>query len=154
VPLVVVDVPNVWAPWTKQTLTHADTVVLTATPELASLRNAKNLVDFLKAARPNDRPPLLVINQVGVSKRPEIPVAEFAKALGVEPTIVIPYDAVIFGTASSNGQMAVEVNAKSKVAESLAILAELIAGRETPVKSGGKYSLMPILNRLPKLRKN
>ena len=153
VPLVVVDVPNVWAPWTKQTLVHADTVVITATPELASLRNAKNLVDFLKAARPNDRPPLLVINQAGVQKRPEIPVAEFAKALGVEPAVVIPFDAVIFGTASSNGQMPSEVNAKSKVTEAIETLAQTIAGREQTAKPS-KFSLAPFLSKLPKLRKN
>ncbi len=153
VPLVVVDVPNVWAQWTKQTLMQADTVVITVTPELASLRNAKNLMDFLKAARPNDRPPLLVINQVGVQKRPEIPVAEFAKALGIEPSIVIPYDAVIFGTASSDGKMAAEVNAKSKVTEAIQALAQLIAGRE-PAARPGKFSLKPLLSKLPKLRKN
>lgn len=153
VPLVVVDVPTVWAPWTKQTLVHADTVVITATPELASLRNAKNLVDFLKAARPNDRPPLLVINQAGVQKRPEIPVAEFAKALGVEPTVVIPFDAVIFGTASSNGEMPSEVNAKSKVTEAIETLAQTIAGREQTAKPS-KFSLAPFLSKLPKLRKN
>ena len=93
VPYVIVDVPNIWAPWTKSTLVQADEVVITATPELASLRNAKNLIDLLKAARPNDRPPRLVLNQVGVPKRPEIPVADFAKALGIEPAIVIPFDA-------------------------------------------------------------
>jgi len=153
VPLVVVDMPNVWAPWTKQTLMHADTVVITASPELASLRNAKNLVDFLKAARPNDRPPLLVLNQVGVQKRPEIPVAEFAKALGIEPTVVIPYDAAIFGTASSNGQMVSEVNAKSKVTEAIEVLAQIIAGREQAAKPS-KFSLAPFLSKLPKLRKN
>ena len=82
---VVVDVPNMWAPWIKYTLVQADDVVITATPELASLRNAKNLIDLLKQARPNDNAPRLILNQVGVPKRPEIPVAEFAKALGVEP---------------------------------------------------------------------
>ncbi len=152
VPLVVVDVPNVWAPWTKQTLVHADTVVITATPELASLRNGKNLVDFLKAARPNDRPPLLIMNQVGVPKRPEIPVAEFAKALGMEPTVIIPYDAAIFGTASSNGQMVAEVNAKSKITEAMKAMAQLIAGREPSAKAS-KFSLAPFLNKLPKLGK-
>src|SRR5262249_38412473 len=38
VPCVIVDVPNMWAPWIKYTLLHADEVVITATPELASLR--------------------------------------------------------------------------------------------------------------------
>ena len=85
VPCIVVDVPNMWAPWIKYTLIHADQVIITATPELASLRNAKNLIDLLKQARPNDAAPKLILNQVGVPKRPEIPAAEFAKAIGVRP---------------------------------------------------------------------
>ena len=153
VPLVIVDVPNIWAPWTKQTLVQADTVVITATPELASLRNGKNLVDFLKAARPNDRPPLLVINQVGIQKRQEIPVAEFSKTLGIEPCAVIPYDAGLFGTASSNGQMAAEVSPKSKAAEAMQAMAQLIAGRDPTVKAS-KFSLAPFFSKLPNLRKN
>ena len=92
VPNVIVDVPNIWSPWTKHVLVQADDVIITATPELACLRNAKNLIDMLKAARPNDNPPRLVLNQVGVPKRPEIPVGEFSKALGITPTVVIPFD--------------------------------------------------------------
>ena len=90
VPYVVVDVPNMWAPWIKFTLVQADDVIITATPELASLRNAKNLIDLLKQSRPNDKAPRLILNQVGVPKRPEIPVADFAKALGVEPSLDHP----------------------------------------------------------------
>ena len=140
VPCVIVDVPNMWAPWIKYTLMHADEVVITATPELASLRNAKNLVDLLKHGRPNDRPPRLVMNQLGIPKRPEIPVADFAKALSLEPALTIAYDAQTFGTASSNGQMLAEVSAKAKAAEAVAALAQSLLGQEKPVKPS-KFSL-------------
>ena len=50
-------------------------------PDLANLRNAKNLLDLLKAARPNDRRPSYCLNQVGIPKRPEIKPADFAKAV-------------------------------------------------------------------------
>ena len=53
-PLLVLDIPHVWNGWTKNTLMQADEVVITATPELANLRNTKNLVDMLKKLRPND----------------------------------------------------------------------------------------------------
>ncbi len=152
VPLVVVDVPNVWTPWSKLTLTQADEVIITATPELASLRNAKNLIDFLKAARPNDRPPHLVLNQVGVLKRPEIPVSEFARAIGVEPTVIVPYDCMSFGTASSNGQMIFDVAPRSKAAEALSSLAQQLSGLEPPAKSG-KFSLAPLMKSFAGLRK-
>jgi pilus assembly protein CpaE len=146
VPLVIVDVPNLWAAWTKYTLVHADDVVITATPELASLRNAKNMFDVLKAARPNDAVPKLVLNQVGVPKRPEIPVAEFAKALGVEPLAVFPYDPQVFGTASSNGQMIIEVAPKSRAAEVVNSLASQLFGREAP-KAAAKFSLFSSLRK-------
>ena len=57
IPCIVVDVPNMWAPWIKYTLLHADQVVVTATPDLASLRNTKNIIDLMKLSRPNDLPP-------------------------------------------------------------------------------------------------
>jgi pilus assembly protein CpaE len=141
VPVVVVDVPNMWAPWIKYTLLQADEVIITATPELASLRNTKNLVDLLKGARPNDRPPRLILNQVGVAKRPEIPVADFAKAVGLEPALTISYDAQVFGTASSNGQMLAEISPKSKPAEAIAQLAQVLMGQEKQVKAA-KSSLL------------
>jgi pilus assembly protein CpaE len=140
VPCVVVDVPNMWAPWIKHTLLQADEVVITATPELASLRNTKNLVDLLKQSRPNDRPPRLVMNQVGIPKRPEIPVADFAKAINLDPALTIAYDAHTFGTAASNGQMLAEVSAKAKSAEAVAVLAQILLGQEKPAKLS-KFSL-------------
>lgn len=152
VPCVIVDVPNMWAPWIKSTLLHADLVVITATPELASLRNTKNLFDMLKQARPNDPPPKIVLNQVGIPKRPEIPAAEFGKAIGAELTCVIPYDGQTFGTAQSNGQMVFEVGPKSKSAEALAGLAQLIAGTEKPAKAA-KFALSSMFDKLPLLRK-
>jgi pilus assembly protein CpaE len=140
VPCVVVDVPNMWAPWIKHTLLQADEVVITATPELASLRNTKNLVDLLKQARPNDRPPRLVMNQIGIPKRPEIPVADFAKAINLDPALTIAYDAHTFGTAASNGQMLAEVSSKAKSAEAVAVLAQMLLGQEKPAKPS-KFSL-------------
>jgi pilus assembly protein CpaE len=76
-PWTAVDVPHLWTAWAKQVVLRADSVVITAAPDLANLRNTKNLVDQLKGSRPNDRPPLLVLNQVGVPKRPEISVKDF-----------------------------------------------------------------------------
>lgn len=152
VPCIVVDVPNVWAPWIKYTLINADQVIITATPELASLRNTKNLVDMLKQARPNDAAPKLVLNQVGIPKRPEIPAAEFGKAVGLDVNCIIPYDAQTFGTAQSNGQMIFEVSAKSKAAEALTAFVQSLAGTDKPAKAS-KLKLPPIFDKLSMLRK-
>jgi pilus assembly protein CpaE len=153
VPNVIVDVPNLWASWTRATLVQADDVIVTATPELAALRNTKNLIDLLKAARPNDRPPRLILNQVGVARRPEIPVGDFARSVGAEPAIVIPFEPQIFGTASSNGQMIAEVGARSKPAELIETFALDLAGRSAaPAKTMERLRL-PFIGRLPSLRK-
>src|ERR1700682_3219596 len=45
VPAVILDLPHGWSAWKKSTLLAADEVVLTAEPDLANLRNAKNLLD-------------------------------------------------------------------------------------------------------------
>lgn len=152
VPCVVVDVPNMWSPWIKYTLMNADEVIITATPELASLRNTKNLVDLLKQGRPNDRPPRLIVNQVGVPKRPEIPAAEFAKAVGLDIACIVPHDPHAFGTAQSNGQMLFEVAPKSKAAEALTSFVQMIAGTDKPAKAA-RMSLPSFLDKLPLLRK-
>lgn len=151
-PFVIVDLPNIWAPWSKHTLTQADDVVIVATPELASLRNTKNLIDNLKASRQNDAPPVLVLNQVGVPKRPEVPAAEFAKAVGVEPSLVIQHDAQLFGTANSNGQMVFEVSDKAPGSQGIADLALKLTGRQPEPKKSG-FSLPPLLSKLKEMRK-
>ena len=80
------------------------------------------------------------MNQVGIPKRPEIPVADFAKAINLDPALTIAYDAHTFGTAASNGQMLAEVSAKAKSAEAVAVLAQILLGQEKPAKPA-KFSL-------------
>ena len=70
VPCIVLDVPHVWTGWARRTLIGADDILIVAAPDLANLRNTKNLVDLLRAARPNDSRPHYCLNQVGVPKRP------------------------------------------------------------------------------------
>jgi len=147
VPWVMVDVPHLWTAWAKEMVLKADHVVLTAMPDLASLRNTKNLVDQLKAARPNDRPPMLVLNQVGVPKRPEIAVKDFCHAIELEPKVVIDFDAQLFGTAANNGQMVEEVSDTSKAAEGFKALANILTDR--PEQKSERSSLLaPLLDRL------
>ena len=128
VPFLVLDLPTLWAPWTKFALQNAEQIVITATPDLASLRNIKNLTDKLIEARPNDPPPMIVVNQIGIPKRPEIKPGEFSKAIGMPITAAIPFDAQSVGSAQTNGQMIGEVAPQSKAAEGIASLAKSIAG--------------------------
>ena len=147
VPWIAVDVPHLWTAWAKQVVLRADFVVLTAIPDLANLRNAKNLIDQMKTTRPNDRPPILVMNQVGVPKRPEISVKDFSQALELEPKAIIDFDAHLFGTAANNGQMIEEISAKSKAAEQFRLLANFLTDR-VEQKTESASLLAPILSRL------
>jgi pilus assembly protein CpaE len=147
VPCIVLDVPHQWTALTRRTLLGADEIVVVAEPELASLRNAKNLLDLARAGRPNDAGARLVLNKVGMAKRPEIGAAEFAKALGVEVTCSVPFDAQLFGTAANNGQMIAEVQAGSKANEAFTQIASLLTGRGEAKRS--KRSLLePLVSKL------
>jgi len=132
-PFVVLDLPHGWNSWTRRMLIASDDLVIVATPDLASLRNTKNMIDLVRLARPNDSPPRLVLNQVGLPGRPEIPIKDFGEALGLAPSIVVPFDAKTFGQAANNGQMIPEVAPKTKVSEGIEQLAQLITRREPPV---------------------
>ncbi|QGM46174.1 AAA family ATPase [Methylocystis heyeri] len=145
-PCTVLDLPHAWTSWARHILIGADEVVIVATPDLANLRNAKTLFDAVRVARPNDRPPKLVLNSVGVPKRPEIAAAEFAKAIEVSPVAVIPFEPKLFGTAANNGQMLAEIEPGSKIVESFDNLARLVMGR-TDLQKSKKSLLGPLLER-------
>src|SRR6201998_29532 len=134
VPCIVLDVPHQWTGWTKQTLVSADDILIVAAPDLANLRNAKNIYDFLKAARPNDHHPHYCLNQVGVPKRPEIKAADFAKALEDDAMAIIPFEPQLFGAAANNGQMIAEISAGHRTAELFRELAQRLTGRSEPKK--------------------
>lgn len=130
VPRVIVDLPHTWNAWSRQVLLAADDIVITATPELACLRNAKNLFELLKQSRANDAPPRVVLNQVGMAKRPEIPLKDFAEAIGADPVLVLPFDPQLFGTAANNGQMLGELKGDARPAAGFRHLAAVLTGRQ------------------------
>jgi pilus assembly protein CpaE len=148
VPCSVLDVPHQWTGWAKQTLVGADDVLIVAAPDLANLRNAKNIYDFLKASRPNDRRPLYCLNQVGVPKRPEIKVKDFAKALESEPIATIPFEPKVFGAAANNGQMLAEISKSHRAAEMFRDLALLLTGRSVSKKPPRSNLLSPLIEKL------
>src|SRR6266851_7241586 len=148
-PCVVLDVPHHWSAWTKRLLIGADDILVVAGPDLANLRNAKNLMDLLRTSRPNDHRPHYCLNQVGVPKRPEISPAYFAKALESDPVAVIPFEPQLFGPAANNGQMISEVSAKHKTAEMFREMAKALTGRAEAKRSRGGL-LSPFLSKLMK----
>jgi pilus assembly protein CpaE len=143
-PCVVVDLPHIWTPWVRQTILSSDDIVVVATPDLASLRNGKALFDLVKQQRPNDPAPRLIINQVGQPKRPEIPVKDFAATMGVEPTLVLPFDPQLYGSAANNAQMLMQMKPNSPTAVSIMKLAERLTGRHA--EPAEQSSVLPFLS--------
>ncbi|QGZ96012.1 AAA family ATPase [Terricaulis silvestris] len=147
-PFVVLDLPHAWSSWIKHTLLAADDAIIVAGPDLASLRNTKNIIDLLKSMRPYDSPPTVVLSMVGVPKRPEIPFKDFAEALGAEPVASIPFDPQLFGMAANNGQMVGEVAPLSKTAIALDALAASLTGRKpVEAKKASFTDKIPFLKR-------
>ncbi|HSM96408.1 MAG TPA: AAA family ATPase [Rhizomicrobium sp.] len=142
-PCVVVDMPHIWTPWVRDALLASDEIVIVATPDLASLRTTKSYVDLLKQNRPNDPPPKLVINQANTPKRPEIPVKDFAETVGITPSLVLPFEPQLYGSAANNGQMLMEVQPRSATADGIRQLAELVTGRAVQAED---RSVLPFLS--------
>jgi pilus assembly protein CpaE len=146
-PCIVLDIPHVWTAWARRMLVGADEIVLVAAPDLANLRNAKSIVDTLRAARPQDAAPHLVMNQMGVPKRPEISLSDFEKAIDLTADAVIPFEPKLFGTAANNGQMIAEIEATHKIAATIAELARVVTGK-SEIRRPSRNILKPFMSRL------
>ncbi|WEX90760.1 AAA family ATPase [Sinorhizobium garamanticum] len=140
---IVVDLPHIWTQWTRKILLEADEIVITATPDLASMRNAKNLIDFLKKARPNDPPPRLVLNKHGTPKLPEVKVKDFVAAVGLQENVSVPFDPQLFGAAANNGKLVIEQAPDSEAGRAMAALAWRVGGtRERRTRQKGLKALL------------
>jgi len=138
-PVVILDIPHAWNAWIRHTLATIDEVVIVAEPDLANLRNAKNLADTIKALRPTEAPPSLVLNKVGLPRRPEINPGEFAASVECELIGQLAFDAALFGTAANNGQMIAEVAANNKINDVYRAIGMHVTGRQA-AHVGGKSS--------------
>jgi pilus assembly protein CpaE len=145
-PCIVLDVPHQWSGWTKRALVGADDILIVAEPDLANLRNTKNMLTVLKAARPNDRPPLYCLNQTRMPKRPEIDARGFTKTIETPPIAAIPFDSRLFGTAANNGQMIAEIAARHRTTAMFLQIAQRLTGRGETKKR--RSLLSPVLKML------
>jgi pilus assembly protein CpaE len=150
VPVIILDIPHAWNAWVRHTLSTIDEVVIVAEPDLANLRNAKNLADTIKALRPTEKAPSLVINKQGVPRRPEISASEFAGSVECGLIGQIGFDPALFGTAANNGQMIAEVSANNKVNEVYRNVGMQVTGRQPTHGTGKSAGLMKLPSFLKK----
>ena len=140
-PLSLLDMPHIWSEWTESVLTQADDVVVTAALDLANLRNAKNLVDFLKSKRPNDPDPIVVLNKVGLSP---IKVEEFSSMMGVDPAVTFAFEPEVFVHASNNGEMITDAKTAGGTIEGMRRIAHRLKTGEYPMAAAGRSSKLSI----------
>jgi len=144
-PFVVLDLPHVWTDWAKIALVSADEVVVVAEPTLVSIRNAKQIADAIRAARPNDATPRMVLNQVGVRRRLEVAPAKCAELLGSPVTTAIPYDAALFSAEQCEGAPIVDRWPRSEVARRIEAVVDAVSGRRSAHRK--KAGLLSFLRR-------
>jgi pilus assembly protein CpaE len=130
VPLVVLDLPHIWAPWVIAALRAADAIAVVSTPTLASLRNTGLLMDTLSKMRPNDPPPLVVLNKTGASTAGEVPPKQRNAALNFPISHEIAYDHRSFGVAEFAGMLICEKGPK-RVTDTIGNLAHELANGST-----------------------
>jgi len=111
-PCIVLDVPHQWSGWTRRALIGADDILIVAAPDLANLRNTKNIFDLLKTSRPNDLGAALLSHQ-SASERPKS-----TQAISPKPSRARRCSDSIrpqmFGSAANNGQMIAEISANHR----------------------------------------
>lgn len=152
VPFTLLDMPRDWRPWARALIARADDIVITAEPDLANLRNAKNIIDAARALRMTAKPPLLVLSKASTPRRPEISARDFANAVDLEPAAVVEFDAQLFGAAANNGLMIGEASPKAKVLELFRALAETLGGKAPAAQQQPPSLIRPLIERLSRRR--
>jgi len=127
---VVLDLPHAWEPWVRAALCEADEVVVVAGPDLASLRNADNLLKLMRSERDQASAPTVVLSMTGLPKRPEIPLKDFAQALKAHPVMTFAFEPELFAAAEADKQTIYEVMPDSKAALQFDTLATMLTGHE------------------------
>ena len=134
-PHVVLDLPSTLTPLTRKALYLADEVILVATPDLASLRNTRSMIEMLASIRIGEKKPHLVLNQIKQPKRPEIKPTDFVKALGVEEPIELLFDAAKYGSADNNGTLVAQHKQNRTQRQAFGKLATALSGLSNPKDS-------------------
>lgn len=129
VPHVVLDLPAARSATARRAMLNADHVIITATPDLAGLRNAKKVLDMVRRLRPDAEDPFVVLNKTGIARRLEITAKDFAAALGLEPAACLPFDPRGMASAVNTGKVYAAAGRGRMAAQALRPLVEALSGQ-------------------------
>lgn len=149
---VVVDLPHQWCPWVREVLMDANELVVVAYPDLANLRDARNLLERLAEPRGVQAPTRLVFNRAGLVRKGELAARDFEDGAGVKPAAIIPYDGAAFAAAMNTGEPVCAAAPGSPAARAITELAWTVSGRSRAeakakarraagARAGGGFSL-------------
>ncbi len=131
--LVIVDVPHVWTDWAEGLLTAADETILVLAPDIANIRDSRNLLDFLNSKRGESRATKVVINKSDIAKRTRLLPKDISNTLGIQPVAAIPFDPTTFIEAANDGKM---IGDRFKSHKLIGVFTDLVS--RTGVRAGVK----------------
>lgn len=144
---VVLDLPAARSATARRALVNADHVVITATPDLAGLRNAKKIVEMLRTLRPEAAAPFVVLNKTGMARRPEISAKDFAAALGLPLVAGLSFDPRGVVQAANAGKAYVAGGRGTAAGQALRPLVDALAGHPAKPKVRFVDSLKALFRR-------
>lgn len=126
---VIIDLPRRWNAWVSAVLLLSDEIVVTANPDLANLRDAKLLFDWMKSRRGNaiNR---LILNKADVAKRNQLSTKDFQDTLDLAPSLTIGFDPILFSQLANNGQTIGEGAKSHRLNEQFRQLAQQMSGKK------------------------
>lgn len=137
---VVVDIPHVWQPWVRDILVECSELVMVTYPDLANLRDTRNLLDLVGQSRGTGAPTKLVFNRVGMSKKGELGPKDFEESLKFEPHVQVPFEPAVFGMAMNNGEPLSQTSGSSPSVKAIEKLAWMVSGKDPNAVQGKKKS--------------
>ncbi len=103
--IVILDIPHLWTEWIDDLLIGAHETIVVATPDLANIRDARNLVDYLQNKRGEARLPRLIINKADIARKTRLLAKDISSTLGIDPLATIPFEPALFIEAANEGKM-------------------------------------------------
>jgi len=148
---VIVDLPRHWSGWVNAILLLSDEIVVTANPDLANLRDAKLLFDWLKGRRGNalNR---LVLNKADIAKRNQLSAKDFQDTLDIAPSLTIAFDPTLFAQLANNGQTVGEGAKSHRLNEQFRQFAQQMGGKKGGIAREASPKLLGWLKRPAKTK--
>lgn len=140
-PLVLADLSGAASSLKRTVINRAHEIILVAQPTLSALRSARALMQEIKTLHGGHLDNLdLAINMCGMAPGKEIAKGDIAAALGVTPSVFLPYDARLFVGLESDGKnLSQDKNAAGFIASLLPLVEKVMSGKgqAIPFKKGG-----------------